>query len=1001
MPTTPSGTDQSVRYNPDGSLKLGPNASLNLEVADAPASGVPKGVETTPGASTVRIPGTVPSVPSGSSPIDPNADPNATTSYFNPNTLTWMPGTAPPADQMPKTDDKMIRDEVAASNQARIDGINAKAADEMAKMATTAANNAGSTRAAAARNGLLGSTIGDERISEDAQKSEDARKAYQLRLDAAITGSLQGNDERVKAAQTAAHTLAYGDPVAMEKQNQAMLTGLEIQAKYDEGLEKTLQQFVDSGIQPNETQFKTMNTLYHTPSSGMAELAYAAKVASKAKADAKDLADRKTKALDLQVKIMDWAAKAPIGSTLTVDGYEYTGQNKGDVVSGIQVNSDTGEATYWQVNRTTGERYTAPMGQMGAAKDGWQVENLGEKGVWRVNPHTGQAVPFYPSEGQVTHQAVVETVNGKPPTLPGHEANAGQCGAFANWCYGKPLLGDTFESKQVTLKNFEVKLADAQVGDTVLFKSGTTGHIAIINSIDSGPSGPVFRFTEANMVPPGGKQLSFNRPLPASDPSIAMVARVPTPNLPPVGPDSPVTSAALGNAPTNEVAVLGSGPKSIPDRLLSPTEAKALGVKYGTTEQQAAKMGIQPKAEIPADRDPNRVLSVNEAKDLGVPYGTTAAEAASKGIVPSSTSAKEKALTPNEVKEYMGIYPDAGIKLTDTAAQAQAKIDAAGKPPILGAGAKSKTEEEKPLTDAELTSRGIDLQDPEASHLTRANVDEFIARKKAENGGIMPLPPDQDSAARLISEYGAEINDVMKGRTQGEAERIMAQVRRYNPTFDIKKYQQRKATVLDFSTAGDSGKAINAVAKVVEHLKDLSASGIDVNKHRLFGNAGEHVPGFGIVGDVLARATHTAGRLDAYNENAQAVANELTKVFSGSGGNETEVTSWKDTTNDRNTNSENAHVIQKAIDLLAGQFKGMHDNYVRVMGEEPEAFIGRSDLKALAALPGIDGKNIDVSKLERYSLGKPPTGSVWVTDSAGKIYSIAPDDPDIKNYIKL
>ena len=75
-----------------------------------------------------------------------------------------------------------------------------------------------------------------------------------------------------------------------------------------------------------------------------------------------------------------------------------------------------------------------------------------------------------------------------------------------------------------------------------------------------------------------------------------------------------------------------SGTEQDPNRILSISEAKALGVPFGTTAGDA--YGISPAEE-------DQVLSPSEAEKLGVPYGTTEKEAAELGITPR-TSAEPK-----------------------------------------------------------------------------------------------------------------------------------------------------------------------------------------------------------------------------------------------------------------------------------------------------------------------------------------------------------------------
>jgi hypothetical protein len=180
-------------------------------------------------------------------------------------------------------------------------------------------------------------------------------------------------------------------------------------------------------------------------------------------------------------------------------------------------------------------------------------------------------------------------------------------------------------------------------------------------------------------------------------------------------------------------------------------------------------------------------------------------------------------------------------------------------------------------------------------------------------------------------------------------------------------------------------------------MKDLKESGDIVVSKRMLGG---HVPGASIAGDFAAKLTGTAGELKAYNLNASAVADELTKVFRGSGGSEADIQSWKEQLNDRNTASENSAVLQKGVDLMAGQIKGLFEKYVRGMGVAPsQPLITKDDIDTLESI----GVNVD--KLRKYAVAapseEPPAGQIWVSDKDGNIGSIAPEEYDKNKYIKL
>lgn len=86
------------------------------------------------------------------------------------------------------------------------------------------------------------------------------------------------------------------------------------------------------------------------------------------------------------------------------------------------------------------------------------------------------------------------------------------------------------------------------------------------------------------------------------------------------------------------------------DKILSVTEAKDLGVPYGTTQTQA--FGITPTRTPSTVFVSDKLLSPSEAALLGVPYGTTQGQASAQGITPipgqagiEATRTRENALS--------------------------------------------------------------------------------------------------------------------------------------------------------------------------------------------------------------------------------------------------------------------------------------------------------------------------------------------------------------------
>lgn len=455
-------------------------------------------------------------------------------------------------------------------------------------------SNTATSNAAAFKMGQSGGSYATSAAAKLKEKQDQQKKDFELKqkdaLDAALSAGFSGNYKMAEQFRSEANR-------AFEQRMQ-----IEQLAQQEQAQTMKMQEYEDTRAE--KAQDRAMNTVGNLVKAGYTvdqiPKAYLAELdansgmpkgftsqlfdvaqAEKEAASIQDEEEQKTKRIDNARKIVDLLKDTTTGGTVNVGGVEYSVQGKTpDFATGTEMD-DNGNATLWSFNKETGEVSTTPLGQIGTQKNGFETQVLGDGSIWRVNPKTGQSQPFYASEAQTTWNAVFpEGTTG--PILPGGDpANAGQCAAGCNYWYDERILGDSYQQKQQAFNSHDpVSKEEVQIGDSFLMTAGTTGHVGVVNDVCYGPDGKVvIKCTESNYVPPGGGLLSHSRTMSIDDPKLKAFARIPTPNLPLAGSDSPITRVASGGA---SPAILGLGTKkTASDNLPSSVQEYEYAVKQG------------------------------------------------------------------------------------------------------------------------------------------------------------------------------------------------------------------------------------------------------------------------------------------------------------------------------------------------------------------------------------------------------------------------------------
>jgi hypothetical protein len=176
--------------------------------------------------------------------------------------------------------------------------------------------------------------------------------------------------------------------------------------------------------------------------------------------------------------------------------------------------------------------------------------------------------------------------------------------------------------------------------------------------------------------------------------------------------------------------------------------------------------------------------------------------------------------------------------------------------------------------------------------------------------------------------------------------RMLQAVSRYDPTFDAVNYQSRAATRKDF-TSGASAKNLSSFNTAIGHLDALD--------HAIAGLGNYASPVNNWLAHRLANVTGTDQRLARFEAAKNAVADELTRAFRGSGGALADVEGWKHQL-DSAKNPETLHAtVQTMVDLLHSRIEALGEQYNQGMGttKAPLELLTPKAAKTMARLAGL------------------------------------------------
>jgi hypothetical protein len=301
-----------------------------------------------------------------------------------------------------------------------------------------------------------------------------------------------------------------------------MIKMTDLDSKLSKDADTAFEQIAKSGTALDEQDMSLLEQKYNLPE-GMGAIKLKANQQEVNRQTVKDVNEARKADLDIANTITTLLGKVPAGQPVTIGGHEYVGLDKGDVSTGVQTNSLTGESTLWSYNKLTGDVKTTSLGTIGTAKDGWETKFDDSGNPWRFNATTGQMLPFSATPAQQDFQQIIP----EGSVSPFKDANGNprvQCGAWVNDCTGIGV-GDSYESKMAKMdiwkkgegSDAESIIDKIQVGDVFTQKLNTwTGHNGMVLGVQKGPNGVIGIIASESNYPNPGK-VSSSRFIPLSE----------------------------------------------------------------------------------------------------------------------------------------------------------------------------------------------------------------------------------------------------------------------------------------------------------------------------------------------------------------------------------------------------------------------------------------------------------------------------------------------------
>jgi hypothetical protein len=259
--------------------------------------------------------------------------------------------------------------------------------------------------------------------------------------------------------------------------------------------------------------------------------------------------------------------------------------------------------------------------------------------------------------------------------------------------------------------------------------------------------------------------------------------------------------------------------------------------------------------------------------------------------------------------------------------------------------------ERKREADERAADRDLDRAAREAAHAESADIQrQLLELRKGTLGSTLPEGTGDNFLEQLPTADQAVIKKVAAGEVDprsltqrdGYRNRIIAATSQYDPAYDQANVGARFQLKKDFAS-GKSAQNITSANTLIGHLESLKQSADKLKN--------TNYPMYNTVANWAASNTGDP-RVKDFNTKRQAVADELTRLFRGTGGTLTEIQEWQKNIDTAGSQAQLDTVISSALELMRSRVESLASQYNRGFGTQKTAddFLSPKSQKIISTL---------------------------------------------------
>jgi hypothetical protein len=342
-------------------------------------------------------------------------------------------------------------------------------------------------------------------------------------------------------------------------------------------------------------------------------------------------------------------------------------------------------------------------------------------------------------------------------------------------------------------------------------------------------------------------------------------------------------------------------------------------------------------------------------------------------------------ITQGEVDDYNHAAGIAGVKFATDKQEADQKAQAIA--------ASKATASEAPSKIAENLAEASEHR----ALASKAYEDAAVAKAQAATaalGGkaVGDLPPALQQTVRGLANYSVDPatfpqRTYAKGG-QMDRETAVGLAKQIDPDYDETQYKSRSKTRSDFAS-GKARQTINSLNQAVNHLDRMSRSAKALNNTS--------------TRPVNAMANwwidqRGDSRITTFQDDANAVQNEMATVFKGTGATDQEIKAWRDKISSSQSPKQLSDGVHELLQLMNGRLRAIDDQWNSSMGTTRDFHILSPDsVRILHALGGDELIGSDQTNMRQEpqaaappagatGQAKGPDGKMHWADASGKDY---------------